>query len=98
MFSLTDLANKYQGTVCQRIQTITRKKELHQICMIGKHRQLFTTTQLEGATLRVMVDSRAIGNYISLTVVAIYRIVTQQKTKPYQLSLANSKNMEYNRG
>ena len=98
MFSSTDLANKYKRTIYQRIRTITGKKELHQIYTTGRERQLFTTTQLEGATLRVMLDSRAIGNYISLTVVAIYRIVTQQKTKPYQLSLANSKNMEYNRG
>ena len=92
------MANKYKRTVHQRIKTITRKQELYQIYITGRERQLYTTTRLERATLRVIVDSRAIGNYISLTVVAIYRIVTQQKTKLYQLSLANSADMKYNRG
>ena len=75
MLSPIDLTTKYKKTVYQKIKTITRKQELYQIYITDRERQLFTTAQLKGATLRVMVDSKAIGNYISLVVVAIYRIV-----------------------
>jgi hypothetical protein len=51
----------------KELRNLHDRKEL---CVAGRGRQLFLTVQLNGRTLRVLIDSGATGNFIHPKVTA----------------------------
>ena len=96
-FSLSVYINKYQAAIQQYIETITGKSQYKQLCTTGIGYQLVSNTRINSKILRVIIDSRATGNFIKPITATTYKIGTKQKKKSYCLNLVDREVIDYNK-
>ena len=68
------------------------------LCAAGRGRQLFLTVQLNGRTLRVLIDLGATGNFIHPKVTAEQGFPTIRKVSSYTLFLVDRSEVLTNKG
>jgi hypothetical protein len=83
------------------IDNYKEPRNLHdrkELCVVGRGRQLFLIVQLNGRTLRVLIDSGVTGNFIHPKVTAEQGFSIIRKVSSYTLFLMDGSEISTNKG